>query len=70
VQKQTGTVKASNFGPLFQKGLLSLKRFLQENEANKSYRKILVLKIRFCSFLAHDSHKEATKLAKRGPNFP
>jgi hypothetical protein len=40
------TVKApnfgphGNFGPLFQKGLLSLKRVLQKNEGNKSCRKL------------------------------
>jgi hypothetical protein len=32
------TVKAPNFGPLFQKGLLSLKRILQKNEENKICR--------------------------------
>ncbi len=43
------TVKAPNFGPhgnlgpLFQKGLLSLKRVLQKNEENKSCRKTLDL---------------------------
>ncbi len=41
-QRGQGTVKApnfgphGNFGPLFQKGLLSLKRVLQKNEENKS----------------------------------
>ncbi len=34
------TVKASNFGPLFQKGLLSSKRVLQKNEENKVVEKL------------------------------
>jgi hypothetical protein len=59
-----------NFGLLFQKGLLSLKRVLQENEHNKSCGKHLDLHIRFYSFLVHDSSKEATELAKIGPKFP
>ncbi len=51
------TVKApnvgphGNFGPLFQKGLLSLKRILQKNEENKSCRNTLDLQICFCSYL-------------------
>ncbi len=69
------TAKASNFGPhgnfgpLFQKSLVSLKRVLQKNERNKSYRKDSDLQIRFCSFLVHDSPKEATELAKKGPKL-
>ncbi len=44
-------IKAPNFGPhgnfgsLFQKGLLSLKRVLQENEHNKSSRKTVDLQV-------------------------
>jgi hypothetical protein len=70
------TVEASNFGPhgnfgtVFQKGLLSLKRVLQKNGENESCRKTLDLKTRFSSFLVHDSSKEATELAKKGPKFP
>jgi hypothetical protein len=70
------TVKApnfgphGNFGPPFQKGLLSLKRVLQKTEENKSCRKTLDLQICFCSYLVHDSSKEATELAKKGPKFP
>ncbi len=70
------TVKAPNFGPhgnvgpLFQKGLLSLKRILQKNEENKSCRKTLDVQICFCSYFLHDSSKEATELAKKGPKFP
>jgi hypothetical protein len=65
------TVKAynlgphGNFGPTFQKGLLSLKRVLQKNEKNESCRKAWDLQIRFCSFLAHDSSKNATERAKK-----
>jgi hypothetical protein len=70
------TVKAPNFGPhrnfepLFQKGLLSLKRVLQKNEKNKSCRKSLDLQIWFCSFFAYDSSTEATELARKRPKFP
>jgi hypothetical protein len=42
------TDEASNFGPLFQKGLLSSKRVLQKNEENKSCGNYLDLQIRFC----------------------
>jgi hypothetical protein len=69
------TVKATNFGPhgnfgpLFQKGLLLLKRILQKNEENKSCRNSLDVQIRFCSFLVHDSSKEATELAREGPKL-
>jgi hypothetical protein len=59
-----------NFGPLFQKRLLSLKRILQKNEENKSCRNTLDIQIWFCSFLVHDSSKEATELARKGPKFP
>ncbi len=59
-----------NFGPLFQKGLLSSKRVLHKNEENKSCRKTLDLRIRFCSFPVDDSSKEATQVAKKGPKFP
>ncbi len=70
------TVKAlnfrphGNFGPLFQKGLLSLKRVLQKNEENKSCRKSLDPQIRFCSFFVHDSSTRATELARKSPKFP
>jgi hypothetical protein len=59
-----------NFGPLFQKGLLSSKRVLQKNEENKNVEKKSDLQIRFCSFLVQDSSKEATELAKKDQNFP
>jgi hypothetical protein len=64
-------VKASNFGPHFLKGLLSLKRFLwkKKNRQNESCRKTLDLQTWFCSFLVHDSSKEATELAKKCPKF-
>jgi hypothetical protein len=68
-----GTVKApnfgphENFGPLFQKGLLTLKRVLQKNEENKRCRKTLDLQIRFCSFFVHDSSTEATELPRKSP---
>jgi hypothetical protein len=70
------TVKApnfgphGNFGPLFQKGLLSLKRVLQKNEEDKSCSSALDIEIRFCSFLVHDSSKELTELPKKGPKCP
>ncbi len=69
------TVKAPNFGPhghfgpLFQKGFLSLKRLLQKNEENKSCRKTFDLQIRYCSFFVHDSSTEATELARKSPKF-
>jgi hypothetical protein len=59
-----------NFGPLFQKSLLSLKRVLQKNNENESCRNPLDLQIRFYSFLVHDSSKEVTELANKGPKFP
>ncbi len=52
-------------GPLFQKGLLSLNRVLQ----NKKRIKLVDLKIWFCSFLVHDSSRAATELAKQRPQF-
>jgi hypothetical protein len=55
---------------LFQMGLLSSKRVPRKNEDNKMCRKPLDLQIRLCSFLVHDSSKEATELAKKGPKFP
>jgi hypothetical protein len=70
------TVKASNFGPhgnfgpLFQKGLLSLKRVLQNHEDNKSCRTTLDLQIRFCSFFVHDLSTEATELTRKSSKFP
>jgi hypothetical protein len=70
------TVKApnfgpqGNFGPLFQKGLLSLKRVIQKNEENKSCRQTLDRQIRFCKFFVHDSSTEATELARQSPKFP
>jgi hypothetical protein len=67
---RTLTVKAPNFGPLFQKGLLSLTRVLQKNKDNKSCRKTLDVQSRFCSFFVHDSSTEATELATKSPNFP
>jgi hypothetical protein len=69
------TVKASNLGPhgnsgpLFQKGLLSLKRILQKKMKIKTCRKTLDLQICFCSYFVHDSSKEATELAKKGPKI-
>ncbi len=74
------TVKArnfgphGNFGPIFQKGLLSLKCVLQKSE-NKSCRKTLHLQIlftnhKFCSFFVHDSSTEATELERKSPKFP
>jgi hypothetical protein len=59
-----------NFGPLFQKGLLSLKRVLQKNKENKSFIKMLGLQVRFFSFFVHDSSTEATELARKSPKFP
>jgi hypothetical protein len=70
------TVKApnfgphGNFGPLFQKGLLSLKLVLQKNKENKSCSDSSDLQNRFYSFLVHDSSKEATELARKSPKFP
>jgi hypothetical protein len=64
------TVKAPNFGPLFQKGLLSLKRVLQKNEENKSCRKTVDIQIQLYSFFAHNSSTEATELARKSPKFP
>jgi hypothetical protein len=69
------TVKTSNFGPhgnfgpLFQKDLLSLKRIVQKKEEDKNCRKTLDLQIRFCSFLVCVSSKEATELAKDCQSF-
>jgi hypothetical protein len=58
-----------NFGPLSQKGLLTLKRILQKNEENKSCRDTLDLQNCFCSYLVHDSSKEATEIAKNFQSF-
>jgi hypothetical protein len=72
----SSTVKASNFGPygnfglLLKNGLLSSKRVLQMDEENKSCRETLASQFRFCSFLVHVSSKEAPELAKAGPKFP
>ncbi len=69
------TVKApnfgphENFGPLFHKDMLSLKRVLQKKE-NKSSRKTLDLQIRLRSFFVHDSSTEATELVRKSPKFP
>jgi hypothetical protein len=58
------TVKApkfgphGNFGPLFQKSLLSLERVLQRNEENKICRKTLDLQIRFYSFFLYMIHPQ------------
>ncbi len=66
-ERLLNTVKApkfglhGNFGPLFQKGPLSLKRILQKNEENKT----LDLQFFFCSYFVHDSSKETTELAKK-----
>jgi hypothetical protein len=54
-----------NFGPLFQKGLLSLKRILQKNKENKCCRNTLDIQTCFCSYLVNDSTKEAAELAKK-----
>jgi hypothetical protein len=66
------TVKApnfgphGNFGPLYQKSLLSLKHILiQKNEENKRCRKTLDLQICFYSYFVHDSSKEVRELAKK-----
>jgi hypothetical protein len=70
------TVKAPNFashgnvGPLFQKGLLSLKCVKLEIEENKSCRKTIDLQNRFLSFSVHDSSKEATELSRKTLTFP
>jgi hypothetical protein len=69
-----GNVKASNFGPhgnfglFFQVFLLS-KRVLQKNDWNKSCGHTFDLQSRFCSFLAQNLPKEATRLARNVPNF-
>ncbi len=73
--QETRTVIAPNFGPhwnfghLFQKCLLSLKRVLQKNEENKSGRKFLDLQIRFRSFLFTIYSKTPQDLQK-SPKFP
>jgi hypothetical protein len=75
VQTKQYTIKTpnfgphGNFGPLFQKSLLSLQRILQKSEENKSCRKRLDLKICFCSYFVHDSSKEATVHAKKVQSF-
>jgi hypothetical protein len=58
------------FGPLFQKRLVSPKRVVKKNEENKSCRKTSELQIRVCSFLVHDSSNETTELARKCPKFP
>jgi hypothetical protein len=73
------TVKALNFGPhgkfgpLFPKGLLWLKRVLQNNEENKSNRKTLDLQIRFCSFFCtwfiHRSYRACKKKSNVSMRF-
>jgi hypothetical protein len=71
------TVKTSNCGPhvnfelflFFQKRLPSSKRILQKNE-HESCIQILDLQIWSCSFLVHNSSKEAMKLASKGSKFP
>jgi hypothetical protein len=66
------TVKVSNFGPFFYKACCShfLKRVLQKNKWNISCRQTFDLQSRFCTFLAQNSPKEATDLARNGPKFP
>jgi hypothetical protein len=70
------TIRASNFephvnfGPFFQKGLLSSKRVLQKFEENESCTETLDLQTWSCSFLAHVSPKEAMDLARKCPKFP
>ncbi len=58
-----------NFGPLFQKSLKSLKRVLQKNEENKSFRKTLDLQIRFCSFLYMIHPKRVQNLQEKVQSF-
>ncbi len=41
----------------------------KKNRQNESCRKTLDLQTWFCSFLVHDSSKEATELAKKCPKF-
>jgi hypothetical protein len=68
------TVKASNFGPhgnlgaffSFSEGLAIIET---RNEEIKSCQKTSDRQIRFCSFLAHDSSKEAMELANKGPKL-
>jgi hypothetical protein len=50
--------------------LLSSKRIVQINEENESCIKRFELQIRFSTFLAHISSKEAAELARKGPEFP
>jgi hypothetical protein len=61
----TTTVKAPNFGPHGNFDLFFRRACYQKSEENnKSCRKTLDLQICFCSYLVHDSSKEATELAK------
>ncbi len=70
------TIKASNFGPrrnlglLQNKGLLTWKCVLQKIKNNISCRNALDVQIRFWSFLVHNSPYEPTELARKGPKFP
>jgi hypothetical protein len=72
------TVKArnfgphGNFGPIFQKGLLSLKCVLQKNEENKSCRKTSHLQILFTSsvhFLYMIRPQKLQSLKEKVQNF-
>jgi hypothetical protein len=61
------TVKVSNFGPLwtpFPRGLAIV--FLQKIEEIESWWETSDLQTRFCSFLAHNSGKEAMDFARKG----
>jgi hypothetical protein len=70
------TLKAPNLGPyvnvglIFQKGWLSSKPVLRDNEERESCTKILHSQIWACSFSVHNSSKEAMELARKGSKFP
>jgi hypothetical protein len=65
------TVKASsfglhgNFGPFFQRALVSSKRVLPINKWIKVVDKLLICKVG--SVVAQNSHKEARHLARNDP---
>jgi hypothetical protein len=72
--RPTNTVKASTFEPhenwtIF-KRLSIIKTVLEKNQENECWRKTSDLQTRFCSYLIHDSPKEATDLARKGSKFP
>ncbi len=50
--------------------LAIMKRLLQKNEGNESWRKPWQMQTRFCSFLSHNSPKEARGLARKKSKFP